>query len=233
MDFSAGEIIAIDKPYRWTSFGVVARVRNLLTEKLQHKIKVGHAGTLDPLATGVILLCTGRATKRIEELQAHTKEYVATLKLGATTASFDMEHPEDAVYPTDHITRSLIDETLPQFVGTIQQVPPVYSACKVEGEHAYRLARQGLEVALKPKTLQIDEIEVLSFDMPQLVLRIVCSKGTYIRALARDIGQALRSGAYLTGLRRTRIGDYRVENCLQLDQLPAWLDSIEITDTLD
>ncbi|MBP3774132.1 MAG: tRNA pseudouridine(55) synthase TruB [Bacteroidaceae bacterium] len=228
MDFQKGEIIAIDKPYEWTSFGVVSRIRGMLSERLQSKIKVGHAGTLDPLATGVILLCTGKATKRIEELQAGTKEYIATLKLGATTASFDMEHPEDAHFPTEHITRSLIESILPDFIGEIEQIPPVYSACKIEGTHAYHLARQGKEVTLKPKKLVIDEIEIQYFEMPLLTLRIVCSKGTYIRALARDIGQALHSGAYLTALRRTRIGKYRAEDCLQLEDVPKWLDEIDI-----
>ncbi len=230
MDFFSGEILAFDKPYEWTSFGIVARVRWLLSQRLGTKVKVGHAGTLDPLATGVLLLCTGRATKRIEELQAHTKEYEATLKLGATTASFDMEHPEDATYPTEHITREMVEQVLTTFVGTIQQVPPAYSACKIKGTHAYHLARRGNEVELKPKTLVIDEIEMLEFEPPKLKIRVVCSKGTYIRALARDIGQALHSGAYLTALRRTRVGDYRVENCLQFETFPQWLEQVEIAD---
>lgn len=228
MNFYTGEIISFDKPIEWTSFGLVARVRRLISEKLGTKIKIGHAGTLDPLATGVLLLCTGRATKRIEELQNHTKEYVATLKLGATTASFDMEHPEDATYPTDHITSTLVDEVMARFVGTIEQIPPAYSACKIKGTRAFDLARRGEEVKLKPKTLVIDEIEVLSFDNPMLTIRVVCSKGTYIRALARDIGKALGSGAYLTSLRRTRIGDYRVEDSIALDDFSQWLDSIDI-----
>lgn len=228
MNFYEGEILAFDKPREWTSFGIVARVRWLLSQKLGNKIKVGHAGTLDPLATGVLLLCTGRATKRIEELQSHTKEYVATLKLGATTASFDMEHPEDATYPTDHITRQLVDDVLKTFVGTISQIPPAYSACKISGTRAFHLARDGKEVNLKPKTLTIDEIEVLDFTPPLLTIRVVCSKGTYIRALARDIGVALNSGAYLTSLRRTRIGDYSVGDCLTLDQFPEWLKGVTI-----
>ena len=231
MNFLTGEIIPIDKPYRWTSFGIVAKVRWLLGEKMQCKVKVGHAGTLDPLATGVILLCTGRATKRIEELQAHTKEYIATLKLGATTPSFDMEHPEDSVYPTEHITREFVEETLKQFIGQIQQVPPIFSACKINGEHAYHKARRGQEVKLNPKTITIHEIEILHFEMPQLILRIVCSKGTYIRALARDLGQALHSGAYLTALKRTRIGDYRLQDCLELENVGPWLDTVEIETT--
>ena len=224
MDFFGGEILAFDKPYEWTSFGLVARVRWLLSQQLGCKIKVGHAGTLDPLATGVLLLCTGQATKRIEELQAHTKEYEATLKLGATTASFDMEHPEDATYPTEHITREMVEQVLASFVGTIQQIPPAYSACKIQGTRAFHLARKGKDVELKPKTLVIDEIEVLEFALPVLKIRVVCSKGTYIRALARDIGQALHSGAYLTALRRTRVGDYRAEDCLHLDTFPQWLE---------
>lgn len=225
MDFLQGEVLAFNKPLTWTSFGIVARVRWLLTQKLEQKVKVGHAGTLDPLATGVLLLCTGRATKRIEELQSHTKEYVATLKLGATTPSFDMEHPEDATYPTEHITRELVEETLQGFIGSIEQIPPAYSACKIEGIRAFDLARQGMEVKLKPKILTIDEIEILEYSKPLLKIRVVCSKGTYIRALARDIGQALHSGAYLTALERTRIGDYRIEDCLTLEDFPAWLEN--------
>ena len=226
MDFFSGEIIAIDKPYEWTSFGVVARVRNLLTQHLQQKVKVGHAGTLDPLATGVLLLCTGKATKRIEEPQAHDKEYIATLKLGATTPSYDREYPEDTQYPVDHITTRLLQQTLARFVGEIEQIPPAHSACKINGEHAYRKARRGEEVTLKPKKLVIDSIELLSCQMPEIRLRIVCSKGTYIRALARDIGQALDSGAYLTALQRTRIGAYSLDCCKQLDEVPTWLDSL-------
>lgn len=228
MDFLEGEILAINKPYEWTSFGVVTRLRWQLTQRLKRKIKVGHAGTLDPLATGVLLLCTGKATKRIEELQAHTKEYIATIKLGATTPSFDKEYEEDAQYPTSHITRELVEETLKQFIGTIEQVPPAHSACKIDGEHAYHKARRGEEVKLKAKKLVIDEIEILGFQMPELKIRVVCSKGTYIRALARDIGIALQSGAYLTALERTRIGDYHIEECMQLENIPEWLDSLNI-----
>lgn len=213
--------MAFDKPYEWTSFGLVAKVRYLLCKRLGvKKLKVGHAGTLDPLATGVLLVCTGKATKRIEELQAHTKEYVATLRLGATTPSFDLEKPVDAEYPTEHITREMVEETLNRFVGTIEQVPPVFSACKVNGSRAYDLARKGEEVELKAKTLVIDEMELLRCELPEIVIRVVCSKGTYIRALARDIGVALQSGAHLTALRRTRIGAVRVEDCLKLDDLP-------------
>lgn len=225
--------MAFDKPYEWTSFGLVAKVRYLLCKRLGvKKLKVGHAGTLDPLATGVLLVCTGKATKRIEELQAHTKEYVATLRLGATTPSFDLEKPVDAEYPTEHITREMVEETLVRFVGTIEQVPPVFSACKVNGSRAYDLARKGEEVELKAKTLVVDELELLRCELPEIVIRVVCSKGTYIRALARDIGEALHSGAHLTALRRTRIGDVKVEDCLKLDGFAEWLDrqTIEITE---
>lgn len=225
--------MAFDKPYEWTSFGLVAKVRYLLCKRLGvKKLKVGHAGTLDPLATGVLLVCTGKVTKRIEELQAHTKEYVATLRLGATTPSFDLEKPVDAEYPTEHITREMVEETLVRFVGTIEQVPPVFSACKVNGSRAYDLARKGEEVELKAKTLVIDELELLRCELPEIVIRVVCSKGTYIRALARDIGEALHSGAHLTALRRTRIGDVKVEDCLKLDGFAEWLDrqTIEITE---
>ena len=187
---------------------------------------MGHAGTLDPLATGVMTICTGRATKQIDELQAKTKEYVATLQLGATTPSFDLEKPIDAVYDTSHITRSLIESVLPQFTGRIEQVPPAFSACKIGGKRAYDLARKGKDVELKPKVLVIDEIEIVDFDsnLMQLSLRIVCSKGTYIRALARDIGQALQSGAHLISLRRTRVGNICVEDCMKIDDFPLWLD---------
>ncbi len=221
MDFVEGEILAFDKPYRWTSFDVVGKARWLLCHQLGlKKLKVGHTGTLDPLATGVVIVCTGRKTKLIEKLQYDTKEYVATLQLGATTPSFDLEKPIDQTYPTTHITRQLIDEVIPTFLGEQWQVPPMFSAVKVDGKRAYELARKGEEVELKPKLLVIDEIEVLSFDQTtmQLVIRVVCSKGTYIRALARDIGQKLNSGAHLIALRRTRVGDYHVEECINFEQ---------------
>ncbi len=228
MDFIAGEILAFDKPHTWTSFDVVGKVRWMLCRKLGiKKLKVGHTGTLDPLATGVVVVCTGRKTKEIDRLQAHIKEYVATLQLGATTLSFDLEHPIDKTYPTQHITRELIDSIIPHFLGEIWQVPPAFSAVMVNGKRAYSYARKGEDVELKPKLLVIDEIEVISFDAEtmQLILRIVCSKGTYIRALARDIGEALASGAHLTALRRTRIGDIRVEDCLNLEQFTALLNA--------
>lgn len=232
MDFQEGVIIGIDKPYRMSSFGALAHVRYLISQKLGVKrVKTGHAGTLDPLATGVLLLCTGKATKQIEQLQAHTKEYVAGMKLGATTASFDREHTVDFTYPVKHVTRQLVEDTLERFVGDIMQVPPAFSACKVDGKRAYHLMRKGKEVELKAKPLRVDEIELLDFNplAMTMTIRVVCGKGTYIRALARDIGYALGSGAFLTSLRRTRVGDYRIEDCLTLDDFPAWLDAQDIT----
>ncbi|MGM9826119.1 MAG: tRNA pseudouridine(55) synthase TruB [Paludibacteraceae bacterium] len=224
MDFVEGEILSFDKPLHWTSFDLVAKVRRTICHALGvKKLKVGHSGTLDPLATGVVVVCTGKKTKLIDQLQYDTKEYVATLQLGATTPSFDMEHEVDRHYPTSHITRDLIDQTIPTFLGEQWQVPPVYSAVSVNGKRAYTFARKGESVELKPKLLVIDEIEVLSFDEEsmQLTIRVVCSKGTYIRALARDIGERLQSGAYLTTLRRTRVGDRKVEDCYQIEDFIA------------
>lgn len=224
MDFVEGEILSFDKPLHWTSFDLVAKVRRTLCHALGvKKLKVGHSGTLDPLATGVVVVCTGKKTKLIDQLQYDTKEYVATLQLGATTPSFDMEHEVDHRYPTAHISRDLIDQTIPTFLGEQWQIPPVYSAVSVNGKRAYTFARKGEEVELKPKLLVIDEIEVLSFDEAsmQLTIRVVCSKGTYIRALARDIGVRLKSGAYLTALRRTRVGDRLVEDCYQIEDFIA------------
>ncbi|MBO4955370.1 MAG: tRNA pseudouridine(55) synthase TruB [Muribaculaceae bacterium] len=219
MDYFSGTIFYIDKPIGWTSFDAVKRLRSELLRKLKvQRLKVGHAGTLDPLASGVMVIVTGRFTRRIEELQAGVKEYVATIQLGATTPSYDLETEIDATYPTDHITRAAVEETLTHFVGTISQVPPAYSACKIDGVRAYSHARQGNDVNLKPKTLVIDEIELLDCSLPQITIRVVCSKGTYIRALARDIGEALGSGAHLTALRRTRVGDINESECLTIPQ---------------
>ena len=194
------------------------------------RVKIGHAGTLDPLATGVLILCTGKKTKEIERLQLDTKEYTATLQLGATTASYDMEHEVNATFPTEHINRELIDRVLTTFVGDIQQVPPSYSAVKIGGDRAYKLKRQGEQVELKAKTVRIDEIEVTDFDADLMLLsiRVQCGKGTYIRALARDIGRALQSGAYLTALCRTRVGNVRIEDCITLDDFPDWLSRQDI-----
>ena len=225
MDFAAGEIIPIFKPYTWTSFQIVNKIRYHLSRKYNVKrFKVGHAGTLDPLATGVLLLCTGKATKRIEELQAQTKEYVAEIMLGATTPSFDMEHPVDATYPYEHITREMVEKRLEQFVGNIEQRPPLFSACKVDGKRAYDLARGGSDMQLAPKLIRIDNIELLEFNLPKIKISVTCGKGTYIRSLARDIGEALQSGAYLTALERTRIGEFNIEKCITPDAFSEWLD---------
>lgn len=227
-----GEIFCIDKPLRMTSFAAVKKVRAVLRTHLKtRQVKVGHAGTLDPLATGVLILCTGHATKRIEELQAGVKEYIADLRLGATTPSYDLETQVDATFEWKHIDRTMIERVLQeQFTGSIEQVPPAFSACKVDGKPAYKLARKGQDVEIRPKTLVIDEIETLQCglpDEPTLQIRVVCSKGTYIRALARDIGEALGSGAHLTGLRRTSVGDLTIADCLTLDQLVEKLDNEE------
>ena len=233
MNFQQGAFIYINKPYRMSSFGALAHIRYVLSKRLKVKrVKIGHAGTLDPLATGVLILCTGKATKQIERLQLHSKEYTATLQLGATTPSFDKEHTVDYTYPTKHITRELILETLPQFVGDIMQVPPLYSACMVAGDRAYELARKGVDMELQAKPIRIDEIELTDFDPEkmQMSIRVACGKGTYIRSLARDIGRALGSGAFLTALCRTRLGDVRLEDCLTFDEFPAWMEKVLETD---
>ena len=219
MDFLEGEILYFNKPLQWTSFDLVSKIRYKISRTLKiKKIKVGHAGTLDPLATGVMIICTGKATKRIEEFQCHGKEYVATLRLGATTPSFDLETAVDKTFETSHITKEMIEKVLQLFTGNIEQIPPVFSACKIEGNRAYDLARKGIEVELKPKSLVIDEIELLSFSDDKLTIRIACSKGTYIRALSRDIGYALNSGAHLIALQRTRIGDVALDKCMTVDE---------------
>lgn len=231
MNFLDGQILTFDKAYGITSFGLVAKVRWLITQRMGgRKIKVGHAGTLDPLATGVMVICTGRATKEIERLQTGVKEYEATLQLGATTPSFDLEHEVDATYHTEHITREEIERVLQTFVGEIMQVPPAFSACKVQGKRAYDMARKGENVELQAKPLHIDEISLTHCDLDkmQITIRVVCSKGTYIRALARDIGEALHSGAHLTALRRTRVGKYAIQDCLTLEQFEYWLNQIEV-----
>ena len=230
MNFKEGVILSIDKPYAMSSFGALAHIRYLLTKKMRYKVKVGHAGTLDPLATGVLILCTGKKTKEIETLQAHTKEYVATLQLGASTASHDMEHPVDEVFPTEQITRERIEQVLTSFVGDVQQVPPVYSAVCVNGKRAYQLSRKGKDFEIKAKTVHIEEIELLHFDeeMMQMSIRVVCGKGTYIRSLVRDIGEALDSAAYLTSLCRTRVGDISLQQCITLEQFPKWLEEQDL-----
>ncbi len=225
IDFLGGARLAIDKPLTWTSFDAVNKIRFLLKRHLGiKKIKVGHAGTLDPLATGLIIVCTGRATKTLQTLMDHDKEYVATLKLGQTTPSFDGETEVDGYYQTDHINRELIDKVLSEkFTGHIDQVPPTFSAIRVDGHRAYEYARKGRhdEIELASRPVEISLMEVTSFDPAtmSLTLRIGCSKGTYIRSLARDIGKALDSGAYLTALRRTRVGDVTLDGALTMEQV--------------
>lgn len=227
MDFITGETIVIDKPCGWTSFDAVKRVRGAIQRRLNLKrFKVGHAGTLDPLATGVLLICTGRSTKSISTLQEGMKEYVAEITFGATTPSYDLEKEIDARYPWVHIDRAAIEKVLPRFVGHLMQVPPVFSAVKVAGKRAYKYARKGQEVEIKPKPLEIREMEILDWKAPVLSLRILCSKGTYIRAIARDLGEVLESGAHLTALRRTRVGDYHIEDAMKIEDV---LDMIAVT----
>lgn len=224
LDLVAGATLALDKPLTWSSFQLVNKVRKECCRYLGiKKLKVGHAGTLDPLASGVMLLCTGRHTKRIEELQAGRKEYIADIRLGATTPTFDRESEPDTHFPTEHITPELVAEALKRFVGPIDQVPPTFSAVKVDGRRAYDLARKGRDFELKAKPIVIDELELLECKLPDLKVRVLCSKGTYIRALARDIGQALGSGGYLTDLRRTRVGDYSIDQCITLEELEHFL----------
>ncbi len=226
MDFIQGEVLNVAKPLNWTSFNLVNKIRWKLQKTLKIKnLKVGHAGTLDPLATGVMIICTGKSTKKIESFQYQTKEYIATLKLGETTPSFDMELEVDGTFPIDHITLEMLNERIFQFKGEIWQVPPVYSAVKVDGKRAYDYARDGQQVELKPKLLVIDEIEVLEFNLPILKIRVVCSKGTYIRALARDIGLALQSGAHLIALERIRIGSVKLEDCWELETLIQYIEN--------
>lgn len=230
MDFITGEVIGIDKPLKWTSFDAVKRIRGAIQRRMGvRKFKVGHAGTLDPLATGVLIICTGRATRRITELQEGMKEYVAEITLGATTPSFDLETEIDAVYPHEHVTRELIEGVLPQFTGKVMQVPPIFSAVKVDGKRAYSFARKGREVELKAKPLEIKEIEILDYQAPVLTLRILCSKGTYIRAIARDLGRALETGGHLTGLRRTRVGDITADRCWTIEEALDHIANDELT----
>lgn len=228
MNFIEGEVLYFKKPLHWTSFQLVKSLRYHLCKKLGvKKLKVGHAGTLDPLATGVMIVCTGKKTKLIDEFQYQTKEYIATIKLGATTPSFDMETEEDKTYSIGHLTPELVEEKIKTFVGEIWQVPPIYSAVKVDGQRAYDLARAGkTDVELKPKLLVIDEIELLACDLPIIQIRVVCSKGTYIRALARDIGEALNSGGYLTALERTRIGEVTLSDCIDANLIEDFVDAI-------
>ena len=215
--FKEGEVLLFNKPLHWTSFQLVNKVRWLVKRELQvKKIKVGHAGTLDPLANGLMILCTGKKTKEIDQYQAAEKEYIATVKLGATTPSYDGETAENYFYGTQHITQDLVQEAILSFLGDIQQYPPIFSAIKVGGKKMYESARKGHEVAIKPRSVQIKELEILDFNMPYVKFRVVCSKGTYIRSLAYDIGKVLNSGAWLSKLQRTKIGEYSLENALDI-----------------
>jgi tRNA pseudouridine55 synthase len=218
MDFAQGEVLLVDKPLRWTSFDVVNKIRNALKKKYG-KIKVGHAGTLDPLATGLLIICTGKFTKRVDEYQAQEKEYTGTILLGATTPTLDAEMAPDHLFPTDHITPELVREAVLKFIGEIDQMPPMFSALKVGGETAYKAAREGRELELKSRKVTITEFEITNIALPEVAFRVVCSKGTYIRSLARDLGLALDSVGYLTSLRRTRIGDFKVEDAWDLQKL--------------
>ncbi|WP_297717682.1 tRNA pseudouridine(55) synthase TruB [uncultured Porphyromonas sp.] len=223
--FGEGTFVVVDKPLGWTSFDVVNKFRWLLCRRLGVKrLKVGHAGTLDPLATGVVVLCTGRFTKRIEEVQKLPKVYTATLKLGATTPSFDMESEEDATFSTEHITREKVEAVLKQYEGLIPQVPPIFSAVKVAGSRAYQLARRGEGVELQAKEVRIDRIELLEYSLPFIQIRVECGKGTYIRALARDIGASLGCGAYLTALRRESVGAFRASEGIGVEQMEEYIE---------
>ena len=227
VDFPEGYVAVIDKPYEWTSADVVRKIKFQLRKCGYPKIKIGHAGTLDPLATGILLVCIGRATKQVEALQAEQKEYVAELQLGATTPSGDMEHEVDQTYPTEHITRENVEEALKALCGEREQLPPLYSAKKVQGVRAYEFARAGEEVELKKALINIYDMELLEYDLPRIKIRVECSKGTYIRSLAFEIGEKLESGAYLSSLRRTRSGGYTVEKSHTLDDFMEKLRECE------
>ncbi len=230
LDFREGYIALIDKPLEWTSTDVVRKIKFALQRLGLRKIKVGHAGTLDPLATGVLLVCVGKATKMVDALQSERKEYIADVMLGATTPSYDLEHPIDRTFPTDHITRDMVEEVLKSLTGERLQSPPIYSAKRVEGKgmRAYEMARAGEEVELRQALINIYGIEILECELPRLRLRVECSKGTYIRSLAFEIGEALQSGGHLTGLRRTQSGEFKVDDGWQLED---FLKNIELIET--
>ncbi|MBR5432968.1 MAG: tRNA pseudouridine(55) synthase TruB [Bacteroidales bacterium] len=229
MDFIEGEVLYFNKPLHWTSFDVVNKTRYILRHSLGvKKIKVGHAGTLDPLATGVMILCTGKATKTIDTYLHKDKEYIATIKLGATTPSFDGETEENATFPTEHITRELVIETLQKFIGEIDQVPPVYSAVRIDGKHAYEHARKAKDIEIQPRKVRIDSIELLDFALPYIQIRIACSKGTYIRSLANDIGKALHSGGYVSSLQRTKVGDVTLDDCISIESFQEQIEQEKV-----
>jgi tRNA pseudouridine55 synthase len=223
MDFENGQLLLVDKPRTWTSFDVVNKLRYALKKQTGKKMKVGHAGTLDPLATGLLLICTGKMTKQIDSLTGLNKEYTGTFFIGATTPCYDAEMPADKTYPTEHITEELLRQTTKQFTGVIQQVPPIYSALRVEGQKAYNMAREGEEVKMKSREVEVTEFEITRIALPEVDFRIVCSKGTYIRSIANDYGQALNSGAYLQALCRTAISEYRIEEAKSVEE---WLEVI-------
>ena len=224
--FKEGEVLLINKPIHWTSFQVVNKLRWLIKKQLGvKKIKVGHAGTLDPLATGLMIICTGKKTKEINQYQAAEKEYIATIKLGATTPSYDGETGENYFYVTKHITADLITKTILTFIGDIQQHPPIFSAIKVNGKKLYESARKGKNVEIKPRNICINELEILSIDMPYIQFRVACSKGTYIRSLAHDIGKALNSGAWLCKLQRTKIGEHSLKKAIDIQDFEDMMKS--------
>lgn len=227
-ELKAGQVLLFDKPLHWTSFQVVNKVRWLIKKRFRiKKIKVGHAGTLDPLATGLLIICTGKFTKRIPELQGQIKEYTGIIKLGETTPSFDLETEVNQTFPTDHITEELLEETAKKFIGEIEQTPPVFSALKKDGKRLYEYAREGKEVEVKSRKVEISEFEIDAINFPEVSFRTVCSKGTYIRSLAHEFGEALSSGAHLKELRRTAIGDHSVENAMSIEYFENLLPSRE------
>jgi tRNA pseudouridine55 synthase len=230
-DYQEGQILLIDKPLKWSSFQAVNKLKfGLIKElKLPKKFKIGHAGTLDPLASGLLLICTGKFTKRIEELQGQAKEYTGTITVGATTPSYDLETEINERFPTEHITETLIYETLPQFIGEIDQKPPVFSAIKKDGKRLYESARAGIEVEIKTRKVTVSEFEITRIALPEIDFRIVCSKGTYIRSIAYDFGVALNSGGHLAALRRTKIGDYSVENAVEPE---AFIEALQQSPSL-
>jgi len=234
MSFQEGEVLLFDKPLYWTSFDLVNKVRNMIRSSLGiKKIKVGHAGTLDPLASGLMIVCTGKSTKKIDEFRDLDKEYVASIHLGATTPSFDLETETDKNYPTDHINEELVRKTLNGFLGEQKQMPPLYSAKQIDGKRAYEFARKGIDKELTAVTVFFREIELLSFEMPVVKVRMVCSKGTYIRSFARDLGEALKSGGHLSALERTAIGMYKVRDAYTLDKFQDYVEQTKLQSVSD
>jgi tRNA pseudouridine55 synthase len=232
--FEEGQVLSFNKPLYWTSFDLVNKVGIILRSSLKiKKIKVGHAGTLDPLASGLMIICTGRATKKIDEFRDLDKEYIATIQIGSTTPSFDLETETDKHYSTGHITKKLVTETLKGFLGEQKQLPPMYSAKLIDGKRAYEYARKGVHKELIPVTVFFREIELLSFELPEIKIRLVCSKGTYIRSFARDIGEALKSGAHLSALERTAIGPFHVKEAFSIESFNRYIEQVNTTSVLD